>query len=81
MRVNDNVFYLTAGGTLLGHSVFEDWNGLTFHGNTYVENDNRNILRGECFRRSLTREDTLEDIRTWLGDDAAVVFQPSAKLK
>lgn len=81
MRVNDNVFYLTAGGNLLAHSVFENWNGLTFHGNTYVENDNRNILRGECFRRSLTRENTLEDIRTWLGDDAAVVFQPSAKLK
>lgn len=81
MRVSNNVFYLTAGGNLISHSVFEDWDRLIFHGNTYVENDNRNILRGEIFRDSLTVEDTLEDIRTWLGDDAAVVFQPSAKLE
>ena len=83
MRIENNVFYLTAGSTLFEYGVedLQPYN-IAFLGNTYVENDNRNIFRNESMHHGcLTVEQIKAEIAEWLGDDAAVVLAPSVRLE
>ena len=81
MTVKNNVFYLTLGGYLLNHDPFVEWDRLRFSGNTYVENDNRNIISNKFFNNTILTQDQLRNyLSESLGDKEAKVFTPSVIL-
>lgn len=82
MVIQNNVFYLSNGGMIVGAPDIRDQaNTITFSGNTYVQNDNRFIVtvgdNQSAMPNSLTVEAIKEDLEYFLGDEDAVVFATS----
>lgn len=79
MLVKGNVFYLTAGGSILAHDQYAPWDGLVFDGNTYVENDNRRISSSLNCRNIVPLDVLSEVFKEEIGDQNAIFFPPSCK--
>ena len=77
MTIENNVFYLSGEELIGGIQCYDDVSRITVSGNTYVQNDNRDIIDDIRRENALTTEAVLNVISQYLGDTNATVFPQS----